>query len=77
MAERQRFTIGELAAAVTGGNERAMRKLLNDAGATPRLDEYATAPTETVGRLVVVDLLAMRAGDRVGRVLAPVLRGKG
>lgn len=65
------FTIGELAEAVTGGNERAMPKLLNDAGA--RLDEYATNPAETVTRDAVVILFALRAGDRVGRKLAEVL----
>jgi len=68
------FTIGELAQNVTGGNERQMRKMLNDAGADPQLDEYATAPGETVGRGVVIDLLAMRAGDRVGRKLGELLR---
>jgi hypothetical protein len=68
------FTIGELAQHVTGGNERAIRKMLNDAGADPQLNEYATAPGETVGRGVVVDLLAMRAGDRVGRKLSALLR---
>lgn len=68
------LTIGELTRHVTGGNERAMRKLLNDAGADPQLDEYATDPAETVSRAVVVDLLAMRAGDRVGRKLSHLLR---
>lgn len=69
------FTIGELADEVTGGNERAMRKLLNDAGAQPRLDEYTNNPNETVSRQLVVDLVALRAGDRVGRKLAGLLRG--
>ena len=33
------FTLGELAGRVTGGNLAAMAKMLNDAGAAPRLDE--------------------------------------
>ena len=69
---KQIFTIGELAEAATGGNERAMRKLLNDAGA--RVDENISDPAEAVPRDQVVALLAMRAGDRVGRKLAEALR---
>ena len=60
--------------AVTGGNERAMRKLLNDAGAG--LDEYVEDRDELVARRLVVDLLALRAGDRVGRVLGDLLTGQ-
>jgi hypothetical protein len=71
---RDTFTVGELAAAVTGGNERAMRRLLNDAGADPRLDEYAANPVEPVAKETVIDLLALHAGDRVGRLLADLLR---
>jgi len=67
------FTIGELAQRVTGGNERTIRKLLNDAGAHPRLDEYTTDPGEVVGRDLVVDLFALRAGDSVGRRLRVLL----
>mgnify|MGYP005859623773 CR=1 FL=1 len=65
------FTIGELADAVAGGNERTMRKLLNDVGAD--LDEYADDPDERVARDVAVALYALRAGDRVGRALARLL----
>ena len=68
-----RFAIGELSERVTGGNERAMRKLLNDAGADPRLDEYATDPAETVTRDTVIVLFAKRAGDRVGHTLRELL----
>lgn len=68
------YPVGDLALRVTGGNERAMRKLLNDAGAAPALDEYRTDPGELVARSILVDLLAMRAGDRVARILADVLR---
>lgn len=70
---QERFTIGELSERVTGGNERAMRKLLNDAGANPRLDEYTTDPGETVTRDLVITLAARRAGDRVGRKLGELL----
>ncbi|MDI7277232.1 MAG: hypothetical protein QME94_14750 [Anaerolineae bacterium] len=66
------FAVGMLAQAVTRGNERTMRKLLNDAGA--RLDEYRQEPGETVSRDIVVRLYAQRAGDRVGRKLAELLR---
>lgn len=69
------FTVGELAWAVTGGNVRTMTKLLNDAGADPRLSELEDNPAAVVPRALVIDLLAMRAGDRVGRKLAEVLRG--
>ena len=70
---QESFTIGELAARVTGGNEAAMRKVLNDAGADPRLDEYATDPTETVTRDLVLILYAMRVGDRAGRKLGETM----
>ena len=65
------FTVGELADVVTGGNERAMRKLLRDAGGA--LDVYAEDWAELVGRALVIELAAIRAGDRVGRNLAQVL----
>ena len=74
---KQFFTIGEIAEAVTGGNERAARKLLNDAGADPRLDEYdeyAENPGELVTRQLVINLVAIRAGDIVGRRAARLLR---
>jgi len=67
------FTIGQLSEHVAGGNERAMRNLLNTVE-HPRLDPYAIDPLETVTRLRVVDLFASRAGDRVGRKLAELLR---
>jgi hypothetical protein len=51
-----------------------MRRLLNDAGADPRLDEYAANPVEPVAKETVIDLLALHAGDRVGRLLADLLR---
>jgi len=69
---KEKFTVGELAAVVTGGSVRAMTKLLNDAGAG--LDETVDDPTAQVDRAVVVDLWALRAGDRVGRLLSRVLR---
>jgi len=65
------FTIGELAERITGGNERAMRGLLRDAGTT--LDEYAQNPDETITREALVNLFAIRAGDRVGRIASQFL----
>ena len=67
------FTIGELSERVTGGNEQAIRKMLNDAGADPRLDEYTTDPAETVTRDLVITLFAKRAGDGVGHRLRVLL----
>lgn len=54
-------------------HERAARKLLNDAGANPRLDEYTENPSEVVPRALVIDLVAIRP-DRVGRKLVELLR---
>ena len=74
------FTVGELATVCTGGNISAMTKMLNDAGAQPRLNELVSDPAalamagrQIVSRAAVIDLLAMRAGDRVGRKLAGLL----
>jgi len=64
------FTVGELAELCTGGNERALRKLLNDAGA--KLDEYTENPAETVGRALVVDLYAT-GGARIASKLYELL----
>ena len=68
------FTVKELADAVTGGNVSAMAKLLNGAGAQPRLDELTPTGGQVVSRSAVIDLYAMRVGDYVGRKLAMVLR---
>lgn len=68
--QRFAFSIRELAMALIVP-ERTIRKLLNDAGA--KIDEYAINPDETVSRELVIDLFAIRAGDRVGRVLAGLL----
>ena len=65
------YSVGGLADVVTGGDEVAMRKLLKDAGAD--IDELATDRSERVPREVVIDVAAVRAGDRVGRILAEVL----
>lgn len=59
---------------LTGGNLAACAKLLNDAGADPRLDEIQPDPGAFVHRPVLVDLLAIRAGDRVGRKAGELLR---
>jgi hypothetical protein len=45
---------------------------LNDAGAEPRLDEYAEDSAETVPRELVIDLYAQRL-DAVGRRLGVLL----
>ena len=65
------FTVKELAERITGGNEYGMRLLLKDAGAA--IDEYAQNGDETVTREVVVNLFAIRAGDRVGRIASQLL----
>lgn len=64
------ITIGQIQAALSY-NERAIRKLLNSAGAG--IDEYATDPEETVPRNVVIDLWSARAAMREGRKLVPLL----
>ena len=66
------FTVGELATAV-GIHVRAITKMLNDAGAQPRLSELVDDPNAIVTRNQVTNLFAMRSGDRVGRKLADVL----
>lgn len=70
---REVFSLKELADRVTGGNLPAMAKLLNDAGARPRLDELEPEPSTPISRLAVIDLFAMRSEDRVGRALARLL----
>jgi hypothetical protein len=50
------FTIRELADVVTSGDESEMRRLLNDRGADPALDETESDPTETVPYDLVYDL---------------------
>jgi hypothetical protein len=78
--ERQTFTVRELAEYCTGGNIMAMAKMLNDAGNTPGLCEGVGDPAQViamgsqeVSRVTVIDLYAMRSGDRVGRKLAGLL----
>lgn len=71
---KKKYTIGEIATAITGGNERQARKMINDAGADPRLDEYKTDPGELVRREILIDLLADNAGSRTGRKAAELLR---
>jgi len=67
------FTIKQITDCLKIG-ERATRKLLNDAGA--KLDEMTINPDELVSRETVINLLAIRAGSREGRLLAGLL-GKG
>jgi hypothetical protein len=66
------FTIGELADALTGGNQFALRGLLRDVGLD--VNRYIEDRTEAVPRAAVIDLAALRAGDRIGRKCAEVLR---
>lgn len=67
------FTLGDLAGKVTGGNLAAMAKLINDTGIHPRLNENEPDPGALVARRTVSELLAMRADDRVGRLLGDLL----
>ena len=67
------FTVNELAIAARVST-RAMRKMLNDTGLTPRLDERSTDQTERVSRKSVVGLVALMAGDRVSDRIARLLR---
>jgi len=67
------FALGKLAELVTSGSLRAMARMLNDAGANPRLDENEPDRSAVVARQTVIDLAAARAGDRVGRVLGRLL----
>jgi hypothetical protein len=70
------FTMGHLAAAVTSGNEQLMRKLLNDAGASPHFSEYVEDPLQRVPVQLVINLAALRAGDWVGNKVARLLLGE-
>ena len=67
------FRLGDLAVRVTGGNVTALAKMLNDAGAEPRLDDIAPDADARVARLTVIDLFAQRAGDSVGHRLRELL----
>jgi hypothetical protein len=67
------FTIGQLADAITGGDEFALRGLLRDVGLD--VNRYIEDRTEAVPRGAVIDLAALRAGDRVGRKCAEILGG--
>jgi hypothetical protein len=71
MADGEAFSVEELADAVTGGDEHALRQLLNDMGG--HLEVYASRPSEQVPRALVAKLAETRAGDRVGRRLAELL----
>lgn len=67
--------LGGVAEAIAGGNVTQAAKLLNDAGMTPRLDELQPDPGAFIPRPVLIDLFAIRAGDRVGRKAGELLRG--
>lgn len=67
------FRLGDLAQRVAGGNVTAMAKMLNAAGADPRIDDIEPDADARVSRLTVIDLFAHRAGDTVGHRLRQVL----
>ena len=67
------FALGELAARVTSGNLAAMAKMLNDAGADPRLDEIEPDANARADRPTVIYLFVRRADDSVGRALRKIL----
>jgi len=67
------FSLAELAKAITGDRLPAMAIMLNDAGADPKLDELDPDPGAYVTREAVINLVAMRAGDIVGRRAAGLL----
>ena len=67
------FTLADLAKAITGGNLSAAAKLLNGAGADPKLDELQPNPGANVTRSALIDLVALRAGDIVGRRASKLL----
>jgi len=74
---RDTTTVGELAEKITGGNERAMRKLLNDALGLlggQRFDEYVTDPDQRVDLDVVIALAAQRTRDAAGQRVTTFLR---
>jgi hypothetical protein len=73
-AQNKIFTLGSLAHAITGGNLPAMAKLLNDAGMIPLVGETKPRAKTFVPRPVVMDLIAIHAGDRVGRIAAELIR---
>ena len=68
------LTLGDLAQVVTGGNLVAMARLVNDVKAGLQIDETMPDPEAVVPRYVLADLAATRAGDRVGRLVANMLR---
>lgn len=70
------WMLSNLAEKITGGNLRALAKLLNDVAGPQdgRFDEIQPDPNAMVSRPLLIDLAAARAGDRVGRLAAEALR---
>ena len=66
-----KFTIKEIKDCL-GYPERWTRKLLFDSGGN--IDELAEDPGELIPREVVINLAADRAGGRIGRRLAALLK---
>jgi hypothetical protein len=70
------YLLGHLAEVVTDGNEREMRKLLNDAGADPPFDEHIEDPLEKVPIQLVMTLALLCAEDQTGPKLAELMSGE-
>ena len=69
------FTIGELAYMVFHEDEQHTRKMLNEVGASPRLNEYTKNPRERVTRDLVIALAAKYENASTGRTLLAMLKG--
>lgn len=70
------YFLGHLAEMVTDGNEREMRRLLNDAGANPQFNERIEDPLEKVPIQLVMTLALLRAEDQMGPKLAELMSGE-
>ena len=70
------YFMGHLAEELTDGNEREMRKLLNDVGANPPFNERIEDPLEKVPVQLVMALALLRAEDQMGPKLAELMSGE-
>jgi len=66
------YTVGMIADCL-GCHETQARKLLNNAGANPWLDEYTPNISEVIPHSLVINLAAIRASDRIGRQLTVLM----
>lgn len=67
------FNLAQVAEFIAFGNQKAMAIILNDCGADPIFNELQPDSMAFVPRPVLVDLAALRAGDRVGRKAAELI----